>query len=137
MEEELQSSSQTKIFVLRSDKRYYIGEITELDEEPAFFAENVYELCEGYTWGDSQEQAEGRVPADGILIESKEEQIVVLPRDEAKEEINRESWECEYITLRRFPRYTTQRHVFLTSDQIMTILDPEPKVLDLYNRLSG
>ena len=135
MEEELQSSSQTKIFLLRNSGKYYIGEITELDEEPAFFAENVYELCEGYTWGDDQEQAESRVPDEGMMVLSKSEQFTLPPTN--KDEHIKESWECEYITLRPFPRYTPQRHVFLTSDQIMTILDPEPKVLDLYNRQSG
>lgn len=135
MEEELQSSSQTKIFLLRNSGKYYIGEISELDEEPAFFAENVYELGEGYTWGDTQEIAESRVPEEALLIESKPEHYQLPPTN--KDEHITESWECEYVTLRPFPRYTTQRHVFLTSDQITTILDPEPKVLDLYNRQSG
>ena len=32
-----------------------------------------------------------------------------------------------------FPRFTQQRDMFLTSDMILTILDPSPKVLETYN----
>ena len=86
MEEELQSSSQTKIFVLRSDKRYYIGEITELDEEPSLLIENCYEVL-----GDED----------------------IVP----------------------FPKYSSQRDIFLTSESVMSILDPSKKLLDIYSKL--
>ena len=86
MEEELQSSSQTKIFVLRSDKRYYIGEITELDEEPSLLIENYYEVL-----GDED----------------------IVP----------------------FPKYSSQRDIFLTSESVMSILDPSKKLLDIYSKL--
>ena len=33
-----------------------------------------------------------------------------------------------------FPRFTQQRDMFLTSDMILTILDPSPKVLETYNK---
>ena len=32
-----------------------------------------------------------------------------------------------------FPEYTDQRDVFLTSDTIMSILDPSPNLVELYN----
>ena len=35
-------------------------------------------------------------------------------------------------TLLPFPRFTEQRDMFLTSDMILTILDPSPKVLETY-----
>ena len=35
-------------------------------------------------------------------------------------------------TLVPFPRFTEQRDMFLTSDMILTILDPSPKVLETY-----
>ena len=31
-----------------------------------------------------------------------------------------------------FPKYSAQRDMFLTSDMILTILDPSPKVLETY-----
>ena len=39
----------------------------------------------------------------------------------------------EEDTLLPFPRFTEQRDMFLTSDMILTILDPSPKVLETYN----
>ena len=33
-----------------------------------------------------------------------------------------------------FPQFTAQRDMFLTSDVILTILDPSPKVLETYNK---
>ena len=32
-----------------------------------------------------------------------------------------------------FPSFTSQRDVFLTSDTIMSILDPSPNLVDLYD----
>ena len=32
-----------------------------------------------------------------------------------------------------FPSFTAQRDVFLTSDTIMSILDPSPNLVELYN----
>jgi len=33
-----------------------------------------------------------------------------------------------------FPSYTAQRDVFLTSDTILTILDPSPNIVKLYEK---
>ena len=33
-----------------------------------------------------------------------------------------------------FPAFTSQRDVFLTSDCIMSILDPNPNLVELYNK---
>ncbi len=33
-----------------------------------------------------------------------------------------------------FPSFTAQRDVFLTSDTIMSILDPSPSLVELYNK---
>ena len=38
-------------------------------------------------------------------------------------------------TLTPFPKYSSQRDVFLTSDNILSILDPTPKLLEIYNKL--
>tara|TARA_B100002019_G_scaffold274087_1_gene270706 strand:+ start:787 stop:924 length:138 start_codon:yes stop_codon:yes gene_type:complete len=37
-------------------------------------------------------------------------------------------------TLKPFPQFTAQRDMFLTSDVILTILDPSLKVLETYNK---
>ena len=33
-----------------------------------------------------------------------------------------------------FPSFTAQRDVFMTSDTIMSILDPSPSLVELYNK---
>ena len=40
----------------------------------------------------------------------------------------------EEDTLLPFPRFTQQRDMFLTSDMILTILDPSPALIELYNK---
>ena len=37
-------------------------------------------------------------------------------------------------TITPFPKYSEQRDVFLTSDVVMTILDPSTKLLETYNK---
>jgi len=34
-----------------------------------------------------------------------------------------------------FPKYSSQRDVFLTSESVMSILDPSKKLLDIYSKL--
>ena len=36
--------------------------------------------------------------------------------------------------IKPFPSFTSQRDVFLTSDTIMSILDPSPNLVDLYGK---
>ena len=38
-------------------------------------------------------------------------------------------------TMIPFPKYSSQRDVFLTSENILSILDPTPKLLEIYNKL--
>jgi hypothetical protein len=37
-------------------------------------------------------------------------------------------------TIEVFPPYTTQRDLFLTSESIFTILDPSPKLVEIYEK---
>ena len=45
--------------------------------------------------------------------------------------------DCYYVdpegALDKYPLHTDQRDVFLTSDTVMSILDPSPKLIELYN----
>lgn len=138
MEEEMLSSSETKIFLLRGRCDYYIGQVSELEEEPAFFVENLYEIVDGYAWGKDEADAISRISKsdENYLILSSQEENLLFPSGKEDEE-KKTSWEIEYISLRKYPKYTAQRHMFLTTDQIMTILDPEPEVLDLYRKTAG
>ena len=38
-------------------------------------------------------------------------------------------------TLTPFPKYSSQRDIFLTSDNVLSILDPSTKLLEFYNKL--
>ena len=38
-------------------------------------------------------------------------------------------------TLTPFPKYSSQRDIFLTSDIVLSILDPSTKLLEIYNKL--
>ena len=137
MEEEMLSNSETKIFLLRGSNDYYIGQVSELEEEPAFFVENVFEIVDGYAWGKNEEDAISRISKSDTIYHitvSQEENLLFQREDE---DVKKTSWEIEYISLRKYPKYTAQRHMFLTTDQIMTILDPEPEVLDLYRKTAG
>ena len=75
--------SDVKIVILKYEvDTFFIGKITELDEEPSILVENCYKIVDG--------------------------------------------------KLELYPKYSAQRDWFLTSDDILTILDVAPDVLDLY-----
>lgn len=75
--------SDVKIVILKYQiDTFFIGRITELDEEPSILVENCYKIVDG--------------------------------------------------KLELYPKYSAQRDLFLTSDDILTILDVAPDVLDLY-----
>ena len=38
-------------------------------------------------------------------------------------------------TLTPFPKYSSLRDIFLTSDNVLSILDPSTKLLEIYNKL--
>ena len=38
-------------------------------------------------------------------------------------------------TLTPFPKYSSQRDILLTSDNVLSILDPSTKLLEIYNKL--
>ncbi len=39
--------------------------------------------------------------------------------------------------LSKYPLYTEQRYLFLTSDVVLSIVDPSPKVADLHSKTTG
>ena len=38
-------------------------------------------------------------------------------------------------TLTPFPKYSSQRDIFLTSENVLSILEPSKKLLEIYNKL--
>jgi hypothetical protein len=108
---------------------YLIGRVTELDEEPSILVENCYEIVECAEYGANAEDLKERANK----IEGKHLQISLKLIDEND---GKDWWALEYIILKPYPKFSAQRDLFLTSDSIFTILDPEPGVLDLYRKVA-
>jgi hypothetical protein len=117
-----------KILLLRDRDEYLVGKVTELDEEPAILIEKCYRILDCGEYGEDLEELVQRAKSKGehLLISQEEETFN-----------GKTSWSYEYIILEKYPKYCSQRDLFLTSDSILTILDPEQGVLDLYEKISG
>lgn len=119
---------QVKVLLLRGDKDYYIGQVTELDEEPMFLLENAYEIVECAEYGSDPEDLERRA----YSLEGNHHKVSARKIDESA--VDKDWYVYEYVILQKFPKYTTQREIFLTSDAVATILEPEDAILALYKK---
>ncbi len=71
-----------------------------------------------------------------ILLKQRSEYLVgaVTELDEEPSILIENCYEIrDDETIIPFPAFTQQRDMFLTSDVILSILDPSPNVLELYN----
>lgn len=131
MEQEVQPiSSQVKVILLKDRESYLIGTVSELDEEPAFLIENCFAIVECAEYGEDPGELKARAQKlEGFHSEISLKQIT--------ENDNKDWWAYDYIIMQRYPKFTSQTHLFLTSDAIFTILEPERAVLDLYTKVAG
>ena len=77
-------------------------------------------------------------PIKLILLQQRSEYLIgkVTELDEEPAILIENCYEIsEEDLLVPFPKYSAQRDVFLTSESIMSILDPAPKLLETYNAL--
>lgn len=103
--------------------------MTDLDEEPSILVEDCYEIVECSEYGSNPEDLEKRARSlEGIHLKVCAKKI-----DEGASE--KDWYVYEYIILTPYPKYSSQRDLFLTTDTIFTIMDPEPGVLDLYQKV--
>ena len=123
--------AQIKLLLLKNQDKYLIGRVTELDEEPAILVENCCEIVECAEYGDDPENLEKRA----YSLESRHLKTSARKIDEGASD--KDWYVYEYIILNPYPKYSAQRDLFLTSDTIFTILDPEQAVLDLYRKTVG
>jgi hypothetical protein len=132
-EESLMSPSdpQIKLLLLKNRELYLIGKVTELDEEPSILIENCHEIIECAEYGAEPENLEKRA----YSLEGRHLKTSARKIDEGA--TDKDWFVYEYIILRQYPKFASQRDLFLTSDSIFTILDPEPGVLDLYRKVAG
>lgn len=119
-----------KVILLKEKDEYLVGNVSELDEEPSIFIENCFKIVPCFEYGADPKTLKAR--AKKLEGEHCEISLKQVDSDEGKD-----WWAYEYITLERYPKYTSQTHLFLTSEAIFTILDPERAVLDLYTKVAG
>lgn len=119
---------QVKVLLLQNSSDYFIGKITELDEEPIYLVENCYQIVECAEYGPDPEILEKRA----YSLEGKHFKVSARKIDEGA--VDKDWYIYEYAILQRYPKYTKQRDIFLTSEAIRTILDPEDAILDLYKK---
>jgi hypothetical protein len=119
-----------KLLLLQQNpNEYLIGSLTELDEEPALFLQNCYKIVECAEYGAEPESLEKRAHA----LENDHVKLSTRKVDEG----SKDWYAYEYAILEKFPKYSQQRDLFLTTDSIFTILDPTEEILKLYNRCLG
>jgi hypothetical protein len=119
-----------KVILLKDRESYLIGSVSELDEEPTFLIENCFSIVECAEYGVSPSELKKRAKT----LEGTHSEISLKQISETDE---KEWWAYNYIVLERYPKFTSQTHLFLTSDAIFTILEPERAVLDLYTKVAG
>jgi len=103
-----------------------------LDEEPALFLQNCYKIIECAEYGEDPESLERRAHS----LENDHVKISARKIDEGA--VDKKDWYVyEYAILEKFPKYSDQRDLFLTTESIFTILDPREDILKLYNRCLG
>lgn len=119
-----------KLLLLQQNpNEYLIGTLTELDEEPALFLQNCYKIVECAEYGEDPESLERKAHT----LENDHVKLLARKVDEG----DKDWYAYEYLILEKFPKYSQQRDIFLTTESIFTILDPEEQVLKLYNRCLG
>ena len=70
-----------------------------------------------------------------ILLQQRNEYLLgkVTELDEEPSILMEGCYEVTDDGLVEFPKYSSQRDMFLTSDVVLSILDPSPEVAKLYN----
>jgi len=71
-----------------------------------------------------------------ILLKTRGEYLIgkVTELDEEPSLLIESCYEIVEGDLVPFPRFSVQRDMFLTSDTIMSILDPSPEILEKYDK---
>ena len=111
---------------------YLIAQIEEREESPECLLTNPYRIIDMSYWDYSNREQKHVAPAGAVFVEQSEETEI---NEKTGEEVI--TTQTDYITLQKFPRYTTQSQVYLRSDDILTICDPGHLVLECYQKTVG
>jgi hypothetical protein len=107
------------ILELVNDK-YIICDLERLDDEPSYYLKNPYIILENYAYLEKNKELE--VTDHYVLLTKKEESIGVS---------------YEYITLEKYPKFTNDEGCLMYTDKIITMVEPELKVTELYVKVIG
>lgn len=113
-----------RLILLKEKDYYLLGKTTELDEEPAIMIEDCFMVEENFSYRKDKEE----------LIKEVES-IKNYTLFEISKEGDEHGFSGTWVTLAKYPKYTNQRHLFLTSDSIFSILEPQKEILDLYRQV--
>lgn len=124
--------STAKILLLKNGdlNDYLIGSVTELDEEPSILIENCYRIVECAEYGDTPENLEKRA----YSLEPNHVKISARKIDEGA--VDKDWYVYEYVILEKYPKYSSQRDLFLTGEAIFTIVDPSKEILSAYQSIN-
>lgn len=121
-----------KLLVLKqTPDEYLIGRVTELDEEPSLLVEECFKIVECAEYGPDPEDIEKRAHS----LEGTHVKISARKIDEGASD--KDWYVYEYIIFSEYPKFSTQRDIFLTSEAVFSILDPKEDVLNLYLNKTG
>jgi hypothetical protein len=107
------------ILELVNDK-YIICDLERLDDEPSYYLKNPYVILENYDYYDTDKELDVIIPY--VLLSKKEERTGVA---------------YEYITLEKYPKFTIDEGCLMYTDKIITMVEPELKVAELYVKVIG
>ena len=125
---EEQMNQVLKLILLKNRDEYLIGSVTELDEEPSLLIEKCFKVIECAEYGDNPENLEKRA----YSLEPIHSLTSARKIDEGA--TDKDWYVYEYVILQAYPKYSSQRDLFLTSDSVFTIIDPDQSMLDLYQK---
>ncbi len=117
-----------KLILLKNRDEYLIGSVTELDEEPSLLVEKCFKIVECAEYGDDPEDLQKRA----YSLENSHLKILEKKIDQGHED--KDWYVYEYVILQPYPKYSSQRDLFLTSDSVFTIIDPDQSMLDFYQK---
>lgn len=122
-----------QILLLKNNK-YIIADVEQLDEEPSCYLKQSFEITnEGYY--DNENRKPHEPPTNGVLL-SKREYEEDWTKDDGTVKMVKYS-DFEYAVMEKFPRYASENECLMYATEILTMFDPDEKILKLYNELTN
>jgi small nuclear ribonucleoprotein (snRNP)-like protein len=125
--------TEIQVLLLKNNK-YIIAEVEQLDEEPSCYLKNCFEITnEGYY--DNENRTPHEPPKNGVLMNERHYEEDWTKDDGEVKMVKYADY--EYAVLEKFPRYAPVNECLIYSNEIFTVFDPLPEILELYNTLKN